>query len=323
VTPAAAAGMGLLARSLTLLSPGEARLLVLIYHRVLAQPDPMLPREMSSDVFRWQMELIRDHAAPLSLEQGLRGLDEGRLPARAVAVTFDDGYADNATVAAPILTNCGIPATMFVSTGFLDGGRMWNDSVIEALRRMPAGPRDLTEFGAGIVEISGLASRTEVCRRIIVGIKHRPPPERASLVSKLVELADQALPDDLMMTSVQVRELAGQGFEIGCHTVSHPILKMLPAEQALAELLESRQTLREITGREIRFLAYPNGRPGEDYDAEHVAMAARLGFAAALSTRRGVCSPRSDRLQLPRFTPWDRRPVRFLARAALEFRNPA
>lgn len=317
------AGLGLLATSLALLAPREPRLLILIYHRVLPVPDPLFPREMSAAVFRWQMEIVRSHAKPVSLAHGLRGLADRSLPTRAVAVTFDDGYADNATVAAPILAEAGVPATFFVATGFLDGGRMWNDSVIESIRRLPTGEYDFAEFGIGRAEIADLESRAALCRRIIVAIKHRPQDERAMLVSRLEARVGSELPGDLMMTSRQVRELADHGFEVGCHTVSHPILKTLAPETARRELVESRRQLGEIIGRDVRFLAYQNGRPGEDYDDQHVAMAAELGFEAALSTRRGVCTPRSDRLQLPRFTPWDRRPARFLARAVLEYRNPA
>ncbi len=126
-----------------------------------------------------------------------------------------------------------------------------------------------------------------------------------------------------MMESMQVRTLARAGFEIGGHTVTHPILLKLQPDQARREILDGKARLEELVGRPLRLFAYPNGRPGEDYGPEHVAMARETGFEAAVSTRRGVCTGASDRYQLPRFTPWDQTPERFLARMLLEYRNAA
>ena len=70
----------------------------------------------------------------ISLADGVAGLKRGCLPPRALSITFDDGYRDNHDIALPILLQLGLPATFFVATGFLDGGRMFNDTVIEAVR---------------------------------------------------------------------------------------------------------------------------------------------------------------------------------------------
>ena len=91
---------------------------------------------------------------------------------------------------------------------------------------------------------------------------------------------------------------------------------------AAEELHASRARLAAIVGAPVRYFAYPNGRPGVDYDARHVELARSCGFEAAFSTRRGACSAQSDRWQLPRFTPWDRTPALWLARLVLELRNP-
>ena len=128
----------------------RGRLTILIFHRVRAQPDPLFPNEMhASRVCRahgMRARLVQRAAA----RRGGAALERGSLPARALAITFDDGYADNATVALPILRRLGLPATFFVATGFLDGGRMWNDTVIEAVRGAPGGdarPVDRSGWG--------------------------------------------------------------------------------------------------------------------------------------------------------------------------------
>ena len=70
------------------------RLLILIYHRVHAMPDPMFPGEVDAERFDWQMALLRRYCNPMSVAEGVDGLTRNRLPSRAVAITFDDGYVD-------------------------------------------------------------------------------------------------------------------------------------------------------------------------------------------------------------------------------------
>jgi peptidoglycan/xylan/chitin deacetylase (PgdA/CDA1 family) len=302
--------------------PRAQRLLVLIYHRVLATADPLVPREMTAAVFSWQMRLLQRYAKVLPMREALERLASGTLPRRAVCVTFDDGYADNERIALPILAQFDVPALIFVSTGFLDGGRMWNDTLIESVRRLRPGRHDLAPLGASRVDVDGGASRIALIRELIGQIKHLDPAERLARVRWLEQYCGAELPRDLMMTSGQLRTLHAAGVELGAHTVSHPILVKLPAAAAAEELSASRARLESIIGEPVRYFAYPNGRPGEDYDTTHVEMARNCGFEAAFSTRRGACSAASDRWQLPRFTPWDRTPARWLARLVLELRNP-
>ena len=99
------------------------------------------------------MRWIRSWFNVLPLALAVERLRQGDLPARALAITFDDGYADNAEVAAPILERLGLPATFFVTTGFLQGGCMWNDRVIEALRNCAADELDLSELGLGTLDL--------------------------------------------------------------------------------------------------------------------------------------------------------------------------
>jgi len=302
--------------------PAAQRLQVLIYHRVLETQDPLAPREMTAEIFRWQMQLVQRYANVLPLHEALRRLADGTLPRRAVCVTFDDGYADNERVALPILREFEIPATVFVATGFANGGRMWNDTLIEAIRRLPAGRHDLGPLGAPTVEVDGAASRASLVRTLIDHVKHLEPAERLARTRWLEEYCGAELPGDLMMTSEQLRRLHAAGVELGAHTVSHPILLKITAAAAAEELQASRAQLAAIVGAPVRYFAYPNGRPGVDYDARHVELARSCGFEAAFSTRRGACSAQSDRWQLPRFTPWDRTPALWIARLVLELRNP-
>jgi peptidoglycan/xylan/chitin deacetylase (PgdA/CDA1 family) len=301
---------------LRLLSPGGTHgLSILIYHRVLPQRDPLFPAELDAAEFSAQIGMLAERFTVLPLREAVRRAKAGTLPPRAAAITFDDGYADNATVALPILQRHRLPATFFVATGYLDGGRMWNDSVYELVRRAPGHLLDAAALGLGTYPLHTLAERRRAIPALIGQLKYLPMAERQQQVDRLVALAGAALPEDLMMTSAQVHQLHAAGMDIGAHTVNHPILARLPDAAARDEIAAGRRALEDIIGHPVPLLAYPNGKPGEDYDARHVAMARELGFEGAVSTAWGS-SRRPDPYQLPRFTPWDRSPLRFTLRMA-------
>ncbi len=307
---------------LSLLSPAgrRARLSILIYHRVLPQPDALLPGDPDAALFRAQMQLLRRHFNPLPLSEAVARLRAGTLPARAACVTFDDGYADNYTVALPILQETGVPATFFIATGYLNGGRMFNDTVTEAVRRLPAGEHDLRAQGLGVRTIDGADSRMTLIRDAVLQIKYLGIDERRdraeAFAAALRVRLNVALPDDLMMNTEQLRALARSGMGIGGHTVNHPILASLDPEDARREMREGKETLEALLAQPVTLFAYPNGRPGKDYLPEHAAMARELGFEAAVSTAWGAARRGSDFHQLPRFTPWDRAPTGFGLRLA-------
>lgn len=318
-------GPGLLRPVGSLLSPGghRARLSILIYHRVLERVDPLCPMEVDAAKFRWQMRLLSTHMRVLPLTEAVQRLAMGSLPARAVCVTFDDGYANNAEVALPILRETGVPATFFVATGYLNGGRMWNDTVIEVVRRFPDGPLDLSALGLGTFQLQGPETRVQAIAGIIGVLKYVQPDRRAELTARLAERLDTPLPDDLMMSDSQVRDLHAAGMEIGGHTVWHPILARVDEATARREIQEGKERLEGLIGERIQVFAYPNGRPGQDYRPRDVALVKKLGFTAAVSTVWGVSARHSDRWQLPRFTPWDSSPLRFMGRLLWNYRNLA
>lgn len=299
-------------------SPGgaQARLSVLIFHRVLAEPDPLFPEELTSAGFAELCGWLSRWFNVLPLPDAVQRLREGRLPPRAAALTFDDGYADNHDVALPVLQRAGLPCTFFVAVGFLDGGRMWNDSVIEAVRGTRSTRLEIADLLPGLLPLpcTSPAERRASIEQIIARTKYLEPAERLVQVSRIAERAGAALPDNLMMTREQVRALHRAGMTIGAHTVNHPILARLPAAEARREVEDGKHELERIIDAPVRLFAYPNGKPGVDYNAESVAIVKAAGFDAAVSTAWGVATAASDPMQLPRFTPWDRTPRRFALR---------
>lgn len=291
----------------------EARLSVLIFHRVLPQQDPLFPGEMTADRFDAVCAWVAQWFTVLPLDEAALRLAEGTLPSRALAITFDDGYADNRTIAAEVLRRHDLPCTFFIATGFLDGGRMWNDTLIESVRRCTAPALDLSDLlpEVGIMPLGGVEARCRAIGQLIMTAKYREPAERQKLVEAVAARARAQLPQDLMMRSEQVLELHRMGMQIGAHTVSHPILARLPRAEAWDEIVQSKRTLEGIVGADVTLFAYPNGKPGEDYGPESVELARKAGFAAAVSTQPGVSNRGTDLFQLRRFTPWDQDRLRF------------
>jgi len=296
------------------MGPFSRCLSILIYHRVIAEPDPLLSGEVCAKEFDWQLRVLGRWFRVLPLGEAVARLRDGTLPVRAACVTFDDGYADNVTAALPILRRHGLPATFFLATAFIDGGRMWNDTVIETVRRAPGNTLDARSVGLDTLGIATPDLRRRVIDRLLAALKYLPMEERQRRAGELSAAAACELPSGLMMTTEQVRQLHRSGMQIGAHTVNHPILAKLDPERAGNEIRESRAWLEAITGASVNLFAYPNGKPGLDYRREHVDMVKDLGFEAAVSTARGVAQAASDPFQLPRFTPWDRTPGKFLLR---------
>lgn len=292
----------------------RARLTALIFHRVLQAPDAMRPNEPTGTEFETLLGWVAAQFRVLSLTEAIRGLRERMLPSRALVITFDDGYADNVEVAAPILRRHGMPATFFVATGFLDGGRPFVDTLIDAAGEARESELDLTELGFGRHQLETLEARRRAADALIAQVKEMDGPERDRTATRIALLAGVTPRADLMMTSGQLRRLSYDGFEVGAHTVTHPILARLSVEAATAEVRQGRERLVELIDRPVNFFAYPNGRPGKDYSAQSVAIVRQLGFEAALTTAPGVATAATDLFQLPRFTPWDRTALKFSMR---------
>jgi peptidoglycan/xylan/chitin deacetylase (PgdA/CDA1 family) len=299
----------------------NARLSILIFHRVLPQPDPLFPNEMHASRFDTLCGWLRSWFNVLPLDMAARHLAIGTLPERAACITFDDGYSDNATIAMPILQRHGLTATFFVATSFLNGGRMWNDTVIESVRKFQGDRLDLREAGLGEFEMESLNKRRTAIDELLGQIKYLELDERKASVDLVRRAAGIALADDLMMTSAQVVSLSQQGMQIGAHTCSHPILATLPDQFASAEICQSKALLEDLVDAPVELFAYPNGKPGKDYLHKHTRMVKESGFLAAVSTAPGVSSLVTDAFQLARFSPWDKNRYRYGVRMLLNMRQ--
>lgn len=306
----------------------QARLSTLIFHRVLPQPDPLQPGEVDARRFDQICAWLKRWFQVLPLAQAAQLNGQGRLPARPLCITFDDGYADNCEVAMPILQRHGLHATFFVTTDYLDGGVMWNDRVIEAIRAASLPMLDLQGLpgaepadGPAQLPLQHAAQKIAAIGAVLKRIKHLAPALRQQAVGQVQQRCGAPQPQALMMRSAQVRELRDGGMGLGAHTMSHPILAALDDAAAEREIVQGREQLERIVEQRIGLFAYPNGKPVHDFTEAHVAMVRRAGFDAAVTTAWGVARRGTDPHQLPRFTPWDRAAWRFGLRLAQNLRQ--
>jgi phosphatidylinositol alpha-1,6-mannosyltransferase len=291
----------------SLLSPGGAsgRLSVLLFHKVPREVDPFTPNEIDLGRFERILDLLATYSNVISLADATAALQRGTLPARATALTFDDGYAEWLDNVSPALRSRNLPATFFVTTAQLSGGdALWHERIMAAVRALPDGGGALPYGFGSYTDLRTQGRRSRLINELQERLKYAPMAEREAAIAVLEAQAITPLQLPRGFDAAAVRTLHSQGFEIGAHTIHHPILNECTRAQAREEIGASKEQLEAIIGAPVTAFAYPNGRPNEDYRAEHVDMVKSFGYTVAVSTSAGVAGPRSDLFQLPRFTPW-------------------
>jgi peptidoglycan/xylan/chitin deacetylase (PgdA/CDA1 family) len=253
-----------------------ANAMILMYHRVTDELKS--PLAVSPERFKRQLAYICEHYQVVPLREMVARLGVGDpLTAPLAALTFDDGYRDNLEVAAPILRQFGVPATLFFAPGPQELGRpFWWD----------------------LMEEIGLTDEQSLER-----LKELPYVEFQEMVTEAIaELRPKRVSElvkRLYMNWDEVREWVGMGMGIGAHTLTHPILSRLNQDQAHWEIFQSRAAIERQVGKAIDLFSYPNGRP-EDFTAETTAILRDEGFRAACTTIKGWNDPATDPLQLRR-----------------------
>ena len=304
---------------LTLKGGDKSRLSIIDYHRITPEKDHFVD-SATQDELNWQCSILKKYFNVLPLKQAVELLQKGQLPPRSVVITFDDGYANNYSLALPVLKKWDLPATFFIASGFLDGGIMWNDAIIESIRRTDYESLELTKSDGftqelvGVLDLSSPKKKINAAARLRVGMKYLELSQRDDLVKKLVEITAAKMPQDIMLTSDQVKEMYVSGMDIGGHTLTHPILTTIPVESARQQIEQDKQKLEAIIGEQISHFAYPNGKPDKDFVDSHIKILKEAGYKAAVTTQRGVAQPNNNIYRLPRFASWDKTTLRYLYR---------
>lgn len=292
----------------------KGKLFVFIFHRVLGTPDPLLCSEPDHHSFDWMVRYISTTFNVLTFGEAISRLQNADLPPAAACITFDDGYRDNFTVALPVLQRYGIKATFFIATGFLDGGRMWNDDIIEAVRATTGNGVDWSDVGLGRCAWTTIEQQRAGINAFLGQLKYFPHSHRTVIARQLARRVGVPDHSSLMMNSDEVRQLRAAGMEIGGHTRSHPILSGLSEAEAVSEIAGGKADLEAILGEPVTVFAYPNGNPERDLTSRDAKLIAEAGYLAAATTAWGIATAATDAYMIPRFTPWDRTYHRFAAR---------
>jgi peptidoglycan/xylan/chitin deacetylase (PgdA/CDA1 family)/glycosyltransferase involved in cell wall biosynthesis len=301
---------------------GAGKLTILTFHKVPLVAHPLAPSEVTLASFERVLKLALQAFHILPLAEALAALKANRLPPAAACITFDDGYPDWLRGPIPLLQKHQAHATFFITTGQFQGEPMWNERILHAVAAAPSSAPPLMYEGMGFPPLSfdTQGHRRETVLALDGLLKYQPPERKEQLLAQLEAYA--GVPRSLapVMSADDVRAIHAMGFGIGAHSVSHPILSLCSPAQALQEMAGARETLEAIIRAPVSAFAYPNGIPGQDFTAEHVAIAKQAGYTCALTTQAGVATAETPLFQVPRFTPWGPEPLRMAWQLARNFR---
>ena len=254
--------------------------------------------------FQQQMETVAVQFDPVSLDDALAFLrGEKVLPRRPVVVTFDDGYADNAELAAPVLNRLGIPATFYVTVDPVDSSQppwfcrlrhafaatkkeTWLDSAGGRSHNLENAPQRKAAF---LVASERCARKTAAAQN-----------EALQIVEKELEIEPFAPGPRFMMSWEQVRSLRKAGHIIGSHTLSHPNLAHVSTQELAEECRESKKRLERELGEEVIHFSYPSPILQPHWSEQTVNATKACGYQTAVTSTAGVVRSGNDPFHLQR-----------------------
>jgi peptidoglycan/xylan/chitin deacetylase (PgdA/CDA1 family) len=274
-------------------------LTILAYHRVMptdALESYPFDQELISATpgqFDSQMRYLREHLRPIALNDVITHVEHGTpLPPDSVAVTFDDGFADTYRYAFPVLQRYEIPATVFVSTGYVESGEpFWFELASYLVYRLPPQSLELQD-GTCLPTGDSWTARTASLRRVHSILKDLPNAARVQLIDDWKhryanELAHGASLHSRPITWPQIIEMAASGVAFGSHTVSHPNLTRLTDEDLHRELTDSKLALESKLQKPIDTIAYPIGTPSA-FNSRVISAAREHSFKIGLTYVSGA-----------------------------------
>ena len=269
----------------------RSRSLILMYHRIASIDRDPWSLCVSPTHFAEQLEVLRKYRR-VRLDR-MRPGGWSMPGGLSVAITFDDGYADNFHEALPLLKRYDTPATFFIATGYIDSpGEFWWDD----LERIAYAQHPRSGVSSEELHLSLYNKFQPLPHEVRRGLLDQMLDERRHLVA--------ARASHRILTSEQLAELALEDlFEVGAHTVTHPLLAAQTIKEQRAELRESKMWLESLLGRRIGSLSYPYGGK-QHYSSATVQAAHDAGFDRACTTN-ARCVRKSDvpfewgRVQVP------------------------
>jgi subfamily B ATP-binding cassette protein MsbA len=316
--------------------------IILLYHRVADLESDPWGLAVSPRNFRDHMRVLANERRCIPVSELVQELAAGRYPSGTACVTFDDGYSDNLLNARPILQEFSVPATFFLTSGYLRGDSdFWWDALENPFFRKTRIPptleieieRALMTFDfVGDTEYRDaafaahrewrawerpLSKRHVAYHRLWKALHRLPSPSRDRVIDTIQgwatprALAEGGKEDGgdaggRPLSSEGVRQLAaGSGVEIGGHTVTHPCLPLLDRDAQEWEIVENKRRLEELLERPLRYFSYPHGELSDDT----VSLLKQAGYEAAWTNKSFCLEPSTDLFKLPRVCveDWNRR----------------
>ena len=285
---------------------GHPGLTILGYHQVIeGTPDPVENFDgtmIGREAFTEQLAVLQKYYELVSLADWPR-LQNQNETRRLLAITFDDGYADNATVAWPILRERRIPATFFITTGFVDGTlRPWSDRLRSAIAKTTETSLTLSELSESPIRIETQSEKINCLSMLFKHLKQLDDDAKKKTVADICrqcEAHDES-PTHPAMSWNQLRQMVAEGADVGGHTVDHPILSRIGTDEVMREIANCKATLEQQLNMNITLFAYPNGTR-DDFNADCIDAVARSGYELAVTTIPGINSgDSSSNLELRR-----------------------
>ncbi|MBT8077998.1 MAG: polysaccharide deacetylase family protein [Gammaproteobacteria bacterium] len=228
----------------------------------------------------------------VSLDEFRRRLVRGGNGRRFVSFTLDDGYADNYLHAWPIFRKHKVPFTVYLCSGLMHGRlHLWWQHLENTIR-----DRDHVEMTVGgqrFERVTGTtAQKAQAFDEIYWALRRAPLEQQEGALQLLRERYpehDQGSPtDNRPLTWAMVREMHDSGLlTVGAHTESHRALSKLAAADVSREFEQNVDDIEKNAGVRPAHAAYPYGDAASAGPREF-DVAARLGFATAVTTRKGV-----------------------------------
>lgn len=278
---------------------------VLVYHRLTDRGEP---NKTSREMFREQMRQLKSGYNVIALSELSAALiDGGELPPNAVVLTFDDGYSDFYEIGLPVLLELRLPATLYVPTDFIDGQAwLWPDRIrwtVENTRLLQA--RVVWGSERIAVSLNGRQQREAAWHRLADLALHLGSDERESFLRSIEASCEIAIPPSppapfRPLSWQQLRDMSGEGIEVGSHGVSHSRLSLDSPEHQEHEILASKRRIESELGRPVRHFCYPHGRR-EDFTETTRDLVISCGYQTA-AVAFADADPVSDLFALRRYT---------------------
>ena len=299
--------------------------LILGYHRISSSPGALEAVCVSPENFAEHLRELRKRTHPIHLSKLVQHLKDGSLPAKCVAITFDDGYTDNLYTAKPLLEKYEIPATVFICTGYI-GKEFWWDELERLVigshtdlhsLHLQAGAKSFEWHKATMNSQDGQpALRKEFCRSLYRFLLSLDIEDQNQAIGVIRSWSEVSVPRNSTSTlramdrEELLRLVDGGLIELGAHTVHHPMLPQLSFERQKEEIQSSKRDLEAILGEKIAGFSYPNGRA--TVGAKRLVR--EIGFTYACTSLHDVVRSGSDLYELTRFWQQDVDGNRFVKR---------